>query len=406
MARLARRRETDAPEPSHRIAVIAVAAQFFINGAIFASFMPRLPEIRDQVGLSKAGIGVVLSLAGATGLFGSALTGRAIERFGTRRVILIAGSIVALALAVVGQARAVPLLLAGLIGLSTFDVLVDTSMNLQGSWLSAARATPIMNRLHGLWSLGTALGGVVSARAAAAGVSLRVHLTVVAVGLLVVLLVISRGLLRHDHVAELAHGNGPPVAEPPSTSTSKRDLGLLLLFFAGVFGVSVEMTSIDWAAFRLTDDLRASTGAAALAYVAVTGGMTVGRFSGDWLTKRFGGDRLLIWSTVIAAVGLGVACSVEEALVVRIAYFFVGLGAATMMPRLYDRAAQRKGRRGAGLGSLTAGLRTAMLVVPALVGAVAESGSVARAVALVALPSALAFLLLVNALQRDHPVAR
>lgn len=402
MARLARRSETDASEPTHRVAVVAVAAQFFINGAIFASFMPRLPEIRDQVGLSKAGIGLVLSLAGATGLVGSVLTGRAIERFGTRRVILMAGSIVACALAVVGQARAVPMLLVGLVGLSTFDVLVDTSMNLQGSWLSAARATPIMNRLHGLWSLGTALGGVASARAAAAGVSLRMHLTVVAVGLLVVALVISRGLLRQDHVAELAHGNGPPVAEP----RSRRDVALLLLFLAGFFGVSIEMTSIDWAAFRLADDLGASTSGAALAYVAVTGGMTVGRFSGDWLTKRFGGDRLLTWSTAMSAIGLAVACGIDDTVLVRVAYFFVGLGAATMMPRLYDRAAQRKGRRGAGLGSLTAGLRTAMLLVPALVGAVAESGSVARAIALVTLPSAVGFVLLVNALQRDHPLER
>ncbi len=402
MARLVRRSETDASEPTHRVAVVAVATQFFINGAIFASFMPRLPEIRDQVGLSKAGIGLVLSLAGATGLVGSVLTGRAIERLGTRRVILIAGSIVAGALALVGQARAVPMLMVGLVGLSTFDVLVDTSMNLQGSWLSAARPTPIMNRLHGLWSLGTAVGGVVSARAAAAGVSLRVHLTVVAVALLVVVPIISRGLLRQDHVAELAHGNRNTVAEPGS----KRDLALPLLFLAGFFGVSVEMTSIDWAAFRLTDDLGASTSAGALAYVAVTGGMTVGRFSGDWLTKRFGGDRLLIWSTVMAAIGLAVVCGVDNTVVVRLAYFFIGLGAATMMPRLYDRAAQRKGRRGAGLGSLTAGLRTAMLVVPALVGAVAESASVARAMALVTLPSAVAFVLLVNALQRDHPVGQ
>ena len=44
-------------------------------------------------------------------------------------------------------------------GMTGFDVLVDVSMNMQASWLSARRHTPVMNRLHGLWSLGTVVGG-------------------------------------------------------------------------------------------------------------------------------------------------------------------------------------------------------------------------------------------------------
>ncbi|MCY3910012.1 MAG: hypothetical protein OXF99_00775 [bacterium] len=45
-------------------ALRAVAAQFFVNGTLFASFVPRLPEIRDRVEISVAGVGALLSTAG------------------------------------------------------------------------------------------------------------------------------------------------------------------------------------------------------------------------------------------------------------------------------------------------------------------------------------------------------
>ena len=41
-----------------------------------------------------------------------------------------------------------------------FDIFIDVAMNVQGSALSARRHAPVMNRLHGLWSLGSVAGGV------------------------------------------------------------------------------------------------------------------------------------------------------------------------------------------------------------------------------------------------------
>ena len=64
-------------------ALVAVAMQFFLNGAVFASFMPRLPEIHGRIGVSTGGVGAMLSVPGVIGIAGSALVGPAIERFGT-----------------------------------------------------------------------------------------------------------------------------------------------------------------------------------------------------------------------------------------------------------------------------------------------------------------------------------
>ncbi len=376
-----------------RRALRSVAVQFFVNGALFASFIPRLPEIRDRVGLSVAGIGVVLAISASSGLIGSAIVGRAIERFGTRFVILGSSALVSLSLAVVGLATAPALLVVGLAGMATFDVLVDVSMNMQGSWLSARRHAPVMNRLHGLWSLGTLIGGAASSQIAAAGIGLRAHLLVAAGVLLAMLAYVGPGLLRRDE----AHGETEAVvSEPPGGRivTSPVVLSLVAFGLAGFFSVAIESGATDWAAFRLSDDFDAGPGLAALAYVAMTVGMTVGRFAGDWASERLGGRRLRELSLVFVGVGLGVASFVPAEAAVLVGYLSAGLGTATLIPVLYDQAAKRPGRTGAGLGALTAGLRVAILGVPLLVGGLAGAfDRVGWAVAIVTLPSVVGFYL-------------
>ncbi|MCB0993047.1 MAG: hypothetical protein KDB16_18865, partial [Acidimicrobiales bacterium] len=132
-------RSASAYSAVHSRALKSVAVQFFVNGALFASFVPRLPEIRDRIEVSVSTIGVLLSLAGLSGLLGSAAVGHVIGRFGTRRVMLSASAVVSGCLAVVGLARSPALFVVGLMGMIAFDVLVDVAMNMQGSWLSALR---------------------------------------------------------------------------------------------------------------------------------------------------------------------------------------------------------------------------------------------------------------------------
>ncbi len=369
-----------------RRALVAVATQFFINGTVFASFLPRLPEIRDQIGITVDRVGLLMSLAGLTGLLGSLAVGRAIGRFGTRLVMTGTATVIALTLPLVGYARSQYTLLAALAIILGLDVLVDVSMNMQGSWLSARRHAPVMSRLHGLWSLGTVIGGLVAARVAAAGVPLSVHLPAATVVLLAAVFLVSRWALRDDEatVAE-------PAVRVPGRQGNRRWV-LMMFGLAGMAALAVEATSIDWAAFRFADDFGTSAGQAALAYVAVTGGMTAGRFGGDWAAHRLGAERLGWLSTALTGGGMMAATLVDVRWIDLIGFFVAGIGIAVMLPTIYDRAAKHPGRPGAGLGALTAGLRVATIVFPVMVGWLASTSlSVGAAMALVTIPAVVAF---------------
>lgn len=387
---MSERPEQPGPGPGDARALKSVAVQFFVNGLVVASFVPRLPEIRDRIDVSTGVLGVLLAFGGVAGFAGSATVGPLISRFGTRRVLIGAGAVLVSALAVIGLATTPAVFVVGLFFLWSSDVLVDSAMNLQGSWISGRRAVPVMNRLHGLWSLGTVVGGLSAAQAASAGVSLQVHLLVAAAVFLAVLAFVGRGLLtadEHAGVDEPTGSAGPPVR--------RRRGPLIVLAVGGACSIVMEMTSSDWAAFRLSDDFAASAGAAGLAYVAFTVGMTTGRFGGDWAIARFGQHRVFFAAIGITLGALTAASFSPNRWVVVAAYVVAGLGIATQFPKLYDDAAKHRGRPGAGLAALSAGSRFASLTSPAIVGVLASSSlSVGSATAILTLPAAVAFVAL------------
>ncbi|MDY7103855.1 MAG: MFS transporter [Actinomycetota bacterium] len=381
-----------------RRALVAVAGQFFVNGAMTGSFVARAPQIRDRIGVTVDEFGLLITISMAVGLLGSLVAGRVIDAASTKRVLQTGAVVMVLSLPVIGVARSPVVWLAGMFAYQLLDVLVDISMNLQGSWISARRHTPVMNRLHGLWSLGMFTGGLGAVAANAAGLSTVAHLTVVAVVVAFVLVLVTHNLLPHDQ-----DGHGDATAPPPLADAPRRVrlAPVVLLVLAGTFAVVAEMTGGDWATFRLADDFDASAALASAAFAAFTVGMTAMRFGGDWLQLRLGNSGLHRLSVGLATTGFVVATLVPSEAVSILGFLLIGVGVATFMPKLYDDAARLPGRRGAGLGAMTAGMRVAFLLTPVAVGGLAGTSlSVGEAMAIVALPAMAGLVLVTEANER------
>ena len=362
-------------------ALRAIVVQFFVNGAVVASYVPRLPGIRDRLDVSLGTIGLVIAVATGLGVVGSVLQAPLVQRYGTRRVLIIGSLVLVSVLPLVAFSPTWWVLLIVLAALSISDVIVDVSMNVQASTLSARRVSPVMNRLHGMWSLGTVVGGIVASVMAAAAVDLRIHLLGAAAVLAASLLYIRPGLLDKD---------APLAKEEPEKASLEAARATVIAFGAlGAAAVIPEAINSDWAAFRLADDLDASAGVAGIAYVAFTSGMLAGRFAGDVAVQRLGPATVLKWATVLAAAGTAIATLIPAVLAVFAGLFTAGLGVSVMFPQLYDGAAKNQYPARA-LGGLTAGTRVALLAAPLAVGLMADTDalSVGAAIAITAIPAA------------------
>ena len=379
-------------EAVDRRALKSVGVQFFANGATYATIIPRLPEIRDQVGISIGALGLVLTVASVASLIGSAFAGRVTASIGSRRV-MIYGAVMSIGfLPIIGFATSPVVLAVALFGWLFFDIFIDVAMNVQGSALSARRHTPVMNRLHGLWSLGTIAGGVLTVVLLRAGVSTEVQMTAVALVLVGSLLFVAPGLLHRDEAPEL---DDEVAVIEGRTHLGRVDIAALLLAVGGAAAMTVEITNGDWSSFRLGDDLGAAPGVAGLAFLAFTGGMTIGRLSGDWVQVRVGPVQLIRISTGVMAFGAVLAMLVSSVPVAIVGFLVGGLGTSVLFPQLYDRAARAPGPPGSGFAFMLVGQRGAGVVTPLVVGALANSSTfgVGQAMAIVVLPSILAMFL-------------
>jgi fucose permease len=388
--------------PGDRRALQSVSVQFFANGVVYASFIPQLPAIRERVGISIGALGLVLTLASISGLIGSLLTGRVIARLGTRRVVII-GTIMSIgSLPIVGFATAPAMLVVGLVGLLFFDVFIDVAMNVQGSVLSARRHTPVMNRLHGLWSLGGVTGGVITVLVNRAGVSVQVHLAVVTVALLGVSLFVVPGLLRVDEphesdpvrpVGEGLHGTEVMATEEVATAIRRRRFGpaAVVLAIGGATAMVLEVGNGDWAAFRLSVDFDSSAGVASAAFLLMTIGMTIGRLGGDWVQVRTGSMRLRRLGLTVAGVGSVLATLVPIEAVSLVGFLIAGLGTSVLFPQLYDQAARLPGPPGSGFAAMLIGQRSTGIVAPLVIGTLANTDlfSVGGAMAVLVVPAAI-----------------
>ncbi|HEX3089431.1 MAG TPA: MFS transporter, partial [Ilumatobacteraceae bacterium] len=120
----------DSPRTRHSAAAVAVL--FFVNGATFSNWLPRIPEIRDDLGLGNAGLGVTLLGGGLGGIVGALVVGRVMDRLGSRSVLTIAATCLSIGMPLIAFAPTAWVLLLLLTSLGVLDVCNDVAMNAQG----------------------------------------------------------------------------------------------------------------------------------------------------------------------------------------------------------------------------------------------------------------------------------
>ena len=154
---------------------LAVLAVFFVHGAVFANWVPLIPSVQQRLGLSTGTLGLALLGSAVGSLLAMPIVGGVIARAGSRRVVRVTGLAYCAALLLPVVAPTLPGLFLALCVFGACQGSTDVAMNAQGIVVEGRMGRPIMSSFHGLWSLGTLAGAVVSSGLAAAGVAPLPH---------------------------------------------------------------------------------------------------------------------------------------------------------------------------------------------------------------------------------------
>ena len=359
-----------------RQARIAISALFFINGALIASVLPRLPAIKSKLELSNAALGFGIAAGPAGALLASTVAGLLIARFGSGRLAVAASAVYGVALSLVGLAPVWAAFAAAMFLYGLCDGIADVAQNAHGLRVQRAYGRSVINGFHAWWSIGGVAGGATSAAAAALDVPLAAHLGMVGAVLAVAALVAGRWTL--------------PGADPGRNelSATGRRRPLPILALGGVAGLTllaavVEDVPGSWGAVYLRDEVGTSAGLAALAFAAFTAGMTGGRLVADRAVDQWGHVNVVRTGALIAALGLSAALLVGSPVAGLIGFGLVGVGASPAFPALFHAAGHRPGVRPAdGVALVSLAARAGFLVAPPAIGLFADATSLTWAVGL------------------------
>ncbi|MGH3105145.1 MAG: MFS transporter [Gaiellaceae bacterium] len=361
----------------------AVTVVFFAHGALFGTWVARIPAIQEDLALGEAELG--LALLGATfgALVGLLLAGWIVSREGSRATIAQGLPVYALLLPALALASSLPLLTLALIGFGAATGAVDVAMNAHGVEVERRLGRPILSSFHAGWSFGGLAGAGAGAVAAGLGVEPLPHFTLAALVLGAVGLAASTRLLPGDADRPDAPAR---LRRPP------RRLALLgALAFCGLFA---EGAASDWSAVYLAGPLESGAGVAALAFAAFSVAMAAFRLLGDPLTSRWGPVALTRRGGLLACAGLALALAVPRPAAALFGFACMGAGLAAIVPVVFRAAASFPGiPPAAGIAALTTVGYSAFLVGPPVIGLVAEVTSLRLALVIVlALLAALALL--------------
>lgn len=369
---------------------------FAANGFALASWMSRVPDVKELLELSPGLLSVLLLSVSVGSLIGLPVSGRITNRIGAANTVRIGVVLVVVGILLAGIAAqsqiSMYLVMPGLFLFGLGSGVWDVAQNFQGTIVERAISRAIMPWFHAGFSAGTVLGAAAGALILWARIPMVVHLGV-AVGL--VGFAGWWGSTRFLNGFDDTESDAvPATGGQPSAWLEPRTVLIGVMVMAAAF---TEGTANDWLAVAFVDghQLDASLGVVALAVFLSF--MTAGRILGTWVLDRYG--RVLVLRILFSAAIIGCAMVVFGNTVVAFCGAAIwGLGASLGFPVGMSAAADDPTRAPLRISVVSTIGYTAFLAGPPVLGLLGDQVGVLRSLLLVGAVSVLAILVV--------PVAR
>ncbi|MGO1517769.1 MAG: MFS transporter [Arthrobacter sp.] len=378
----------------------AVFVVFTLSGLGFASWVSRIPAVRDGMHLSTATIGLMLFGLAFGSIAGLATAPNYMAGMGTRNGLRYSLLAMAVATVLLGLATRVwgsfPASAGILVLFGFFYSITDVVMNVEGAEVERANGRTLLPMMHAFFSFGTIIGAGLGAVAAMNSLPVAIHFTLVGVAIAaagswsvrylpgpgikepVVLPTtpqVVTGVGRHTHLGARLREILKMAAEPQ-------------LFFLGLMVVGmafVEGSANDWLPIAAVDGHGFDNAGGALVYGTFVAAMTVGRAGGGPLIDRLGRRHTLTIMGALGFIGILIFILTDSQWTAFAAAGLWGLGGSLGFPIGVSAAADHPTQSARRVSIISIFGYMAFLVGPPVLGVVGEHLGILNAFYLVAL---------------------
>ncbi|MBD8491015.1 MFS transporter [Echinicola sp. CAU 1574] len=341
---------------------IALSGLFFLAGLSFASWASRIPDFQQLFDLSEGQLGTLLLGMPLGSLIALPLAGWAVDKYGSRTVIIVGSMFYAVSLLSLGYTMSVFQLGAAVIIFGMMGNIMNISLNTQALLVEDGYQRSILASFHGLWSLAGFAGAGIGALMIKLKWEPKLHYWVVAGIMILILLSAYRLLFKEE---KKGSGGGLVLKKP--------DAILLRVGLVGFFGMMCEGCMFDWSGVYLKKVVMAGADLVPLGYVTFMAAMASGRFFSDTLANRWSKIVMLRISGGLIGLGLILAVAVPTFWAAVTGFLLVGFGTASVIPLSYSIAGRSKMYSpGIALALVSTISFFGFLLGPPLIGFIAE----------------------------------
>ena len=375
---------------------IAAKTVYFMLGVGSGTFAANIPRIKENLELSPGMLGLALLCCSLGGFVAMQFAAPLIKKLGLRLLLSILAPLFPLVLILIALAGSFMTLAVAFAVFGGLTSIAGIAVNAQAIDIEKAYAKSIMSSFHALFSVGGLVGAAVGGLMAAQHLSVVASMAIIAVCLSVLGVMLIAKLFD---VTKYDFEDDHTVIEKPHKHHKATWWRQVLLIGGLIFICYLTEGAIaDWTAIYMKEQYSAGPFIAVFAYMIFNACMTIGRFSGDAVIRRFGSLETLISGGFLAVIGLTVGLLSPTLVTALIGFGVVGIGLSVLVPILISMAGNLPGgdrdvaiARASTCGSI--GLMTG----PAAIGFVAESYNLLLAmmipVALLAVLSATAMMM-------------
>ena len=298
----------------------ALMGVFAMNALGFAVWLPRIPDVREALGIDIFTLSLCLVAMPLGTITGLVFAADLVRRIGVRKSCIataIAGPLLIIPPAFAPSA----LWLAGLLYLwgLTWSVS-EVAINAMANAIQRGEGRRIMSRCHGVWSFGAMAGGLIGGAMSQAQIAPGQSL------LIVEPFIIAAGVFFASRL---------PAGQKAQGGRSRFRLpgkALFVICLLPIGALMIEGAMLDWSVLYMREIHGTSAFAASAIFAVFNLAMGFGRLSGDYMTDRFGVERMMLVSGLSLGVGVAAFALAPGMEVAALAALLTGYGAANVYP--------------------------------------------------------------------------
>ncbi|WP_410176814.1 MFS transporter [Yersinia hibernica] len=371
---------------------IILSILFFIHGVTYASLVPWIPDLKEKFNLSNYMVGIMVSAIPAGSIIFGLLSKKFINFIGLYWATNITFLLLVIAISTVAFSSSWYEITLLLFLFGIFDSWGDTCINVQALNIQRTYGQSLINRVHGVGSIGTIWGGFIAVMAIGFGFSME-QFNLILLMINLTMLTIYMMLFKKASATSYNYLNikSHKEREKMSLETKLYIISLIIL----VFTCNIEETASIWGAIYMKDIYNVSSVISGLPYLACQICMVIGRIFGDYFTNNWGKILTLKYGILLSISGVALIITINSSFFTILVFSLIGLGISVVFPLTISFIGQLPNINAtSGVTFATWMSRIGLLVFPPLIGVLADFTSLRTAFIAILISCILIFFLI------------